>query len=88
MAAAEKNVVRGSHGEFQQAQERGAVRGRQHQGVAAVTQVLGMPVRLGETPGQVRLPAPEFGEHTEEILTGLLDYSWDQIGVLRKGEVI
>jgi crotonobetainyl-CoA:carnitine CoA-transferase CaiB-like acyl-CoA transferase len=52
------------------------------------TQVLGIPVRLSETPGSVRLPAPEFGEHTEEILTGLLGYSWEQIGVLREGEVI
>jgi crotonobetainyl-CoA:carnitine CoA-transferase CaiB-like acyl-CoA transferase len=52
------------------------------------TQVLGIPVRLSETPGSVRLPAPEFGEHTEEILTGLLGYSWEQIGILREGEVI
>jgi crotonobetainyl-CoA:carnitine CoA-transferase CaiB-like acyl-CoA transferase len=52
------------------------------------TQVLGIPVRLSETPGRVRLPAPEFGEHTEEILTGLLDYSWEQITNLREREVI
>jgi crotonobetainyl-CoA:carnitine CoA-transferase CaiB-like acyl-CoA transferase len=52
------------------------------------TQMLGMPVRLSETPGKVRLPAPEFGEHTEEILTGLLGYSWEQIGALREQEVI
>jgi crotonobetainyl-CoA:carnitine CoA-transferase CaiB-like acyl-CoA transferase len=52
------------------------------------TQLLGIPVRLSETPGSVRLPAPEFGEHTEEILTGLLDYSWEQIGRLREAEAI
>ncbi len=52
------------------------------------TRVVGIPVRLGETPGQVRLPAPEFGEHTEEILTGLLGYSWEQVGALREQEVI
>jgi crotonobetainyl-CoA:carnitine CoA-transferase CaiB-like acyl-CoA transferase len=52
------------------------------------TQVMGIPVRLSETPGQVRLPAPEFGQHTEEILTDLLDYSWDRIGDLRKREII
>ena len=47
-----------------------------------------MPVRLGETPGGIRRQAPEFGEHTEEVLTGLLDYSWDQVTELRKAEVI
>ena len=51
-------------------------------------QVVGMPVRLSETPGQVRMPAPEFGQHTEEILTELLDYDWDEITALREREVI
>ena len=51
-------------------------------------QVVGVPVRLSETPGQVRLPAPEFGQHTEEILTELLDYDWDEISALREREVI
>src|SRR5439155_16094201 len=40
------------------------------------TQVVGVPVRFSETPGQLRLPAPEFGQHTEEILTEQLGYSW------------
>ena len=52
------------------------------------TQVVGIPVRLRETPGQVRLPAPEFGQHTEEILTGLLGYSWERIAELKEQEVI
>jgi crotonobetainyl-CoA:carnitine CoA-transferase CaiB-like acyl-CoA transferase len=52
------------------------------------TQVMGIPVRLRETPGSVRRPAPEFGEHTEEILTALLGYSWEQIAELKDGEVI
>jgi crotonobetainyl-CoA:carnitine CoA-transferase CaiB-like acyl-CoA transferase len=52
------------------------------------TQVVGVPVRLSETPGQVRLPAPEFGQHTEEVLTGLLGYSWDAVARLRAAEVI
>jgi CoA:oxalate CoA-transferase len=45
-------------------------------------------LRLKETPGRVRLPAPEFGQHTEEILTELLGYSWEQIGVLKDQAVI
>jgi crotonobetainyl-CoA:carnitine CoA-transferase CaiB-like acyl-CoA transferase len=50
-------------------------------------QMLGMPVRLSETPGQVRTPAPEFGQHSEEILLEL-GYDWDAISDLRKREVI
>ena len=52
------------------------------------TQVVGMPVRLTETPGSVRLPAPEFGQHTEEILTELLGYSWEQVAALKEAQVI
>jgi len=52
------------------------------------TRVVGLPVRLSDTPGAIRLPAPEFGQHTEEILTGLLGYSWDEVGRLREAEVI
>ena len=52
------------------------------------TQVVGIPVRLSETPGSVRLPAPEFGQHTEQILTELLGYSWEQIAELKEREVI
>src|SRR5262249_15626468 len=52
------------------------------------TPVVGVPVRLSETPGSVRLPAPEFGQHTEEILTELLGYSWDQVAALKEQEVI
>jgi crotonobetainyl-CoA:carnitine CoA-transferase CaiB-like acyl-CoA transferase len=53
-----------------------------------VTPVVGVPVRLSETPGAVRLPAPEFGQHTEEILTELLGYTWEQVGALKEQEVI
>jgi len=52
------------------------------------TQVVGVPVRLRETPGRVRLPAPEFGQHTEEILCDLLGYSWERIGALKEQQVI
>jgi len=52
------------------------------------TEVMGIPVRLSETPGGVREPAPEFGQHTEEVLTGLLDYSWEEVGALRERKVI
>jgi crotonobetainyl-CoA:carnitine CoA-transferase CaiB-like acyl-CoA transferase len=52
------------------------------------TQVVGLPVRLSETPGSIRSPAPELGQHTEEILTELLGYSWDRVAELREAGVI
>jgi CoA:oxalate CoA-transferase len=52
------------------------------------TQVIGLPVQLAETPGSIRRPAPEFGEHTEEILTEMLGYSWEQVAALKDREVI
>jgi crotonobetainyl-CoA:carnitine CoA-transferase CaiB-like acyl-CoA transferase len=52
------------------------------------TRVVGMPIRLSETPGSIRLPAPEFGQHTEEILLDVLGYTWDDIARLRDTEVI
>jgi crotonobetainyl-CoA:carnitine CoA-transferase CaiB-like acyl-CoA transferase len=52
------------------------------------TPVLGIPVRLGETPGSVRAPAPELGQHTEEILLDVLGYDWERITGLRDRGVI
>jgi len=52
------------------------------------TTVMGIPIGLSETPGSLRLPAPEFGQHTEEVLTELLGYSWEDVGKLREDEVI
>ena len=52
------------------------------------TKVVGMPVRLSETPGSVRTPAPELGQHTEEVLLDVLGWDWDRIGALREKEVI
>lgn len=50
--------------------------------------LMGIPVKLGKTPGSIKLPAPAFGEHTEEILTELAGYSWEEIAILKEQEVI
>ncbi|MBI3782148.1 MAG: CoA transferase [Deltaproteobacteria bacterium] len=50
--------------------------------------VVGMPLRLSQTPGSIRRPAPEFGQHTEEILTELLGYSWNEVGKLKEKQAI
>ncbi|MFN8542971.1 MAG: CoA transferase [Candidatus Binatia bacterium] len=52
------------------------------------TQVVGIPIRLSETPATIRLPAPEFGQHTEEILIDVLGYTWEDVGRLREQEII
>ncbi|UCH57077.1 MAG: CoA transferase, partial [Candidatus Bathyarchaeota archaeon] len=48
----------------------------------------GFPVKLSRTPAEMRLPAPQLGEHNEEILTQLLGYTNEQVADLRKAGVI
>ncbi len=40
--------------------------------------VIASPVKLGESPASYRMPAPEFGQHTEEVLLEH-GYGWDDI---------
>jgi len=49
---------------------------------------IGIPVHLGETPGSIREPAPQLGQHTEEILVDMLGYSWEDVETLRDKGVI
>jgi crotonobetainyl-CoA:carnitine CoA-transferase CaiB-like acyl-CoA transferase len=51
-------------------------------------QVMGHPVILSETPADPKAPAPEFGEHTEQILIDTLGYSWEEVAQLKEQEVI
>jgi len=50
--------------------------------------VRGIPVELSETPGKVIAEAPEFGQHTEEVLIEMGGYTWEDIAALREKEVI
>jgi crotonobetainyl-CoA:carnitine CoA-transferase CaiB-like acyl-CoA transferase len=45
------------------------------------------PVNLSATPGTIRAPAPEFGQHTEEVMLEA-GYTWDEIGALRESGAI
>jgi crotonobetainyl-CoA:carnitine CoA-transferase CaiB-like acyl-CoA transferase len=50
--------------------------------------IVGSPLRLSETPGEVYAPAPRLGEHTESILTNLLKLPPAEIEGLKKEGVI
>ena len=52
------------------------------------TKMLGFPMKFNKTPAQVSMSAPIFGQHTEEVLMKLLDYSWNDLEKLRNEEVI
>lgn len=45
------------------------------------------PIKLSKTPATVRMPAPEFSQHTEEILLEN-GYSWEDISVFKEKGVI
>jgi len=50
--------------------------------------MIGSPVNYSKTPTSIRMPAPEFGEHTEQVLNEICGYSWEEIGQLREEDVI
>jgi crotonobetainyl-CoA:carnitine CoA-transferase CaiB-like acyl-CoA transferase len=56
--------------------------------VLGPVKVLGLPVTLSETPGKVIAEAPEFGQHTEEVLIELGGYTWEEIAELREQKAI
>ncbi len=55
---------------------------------AGPLRVPGTPIKLSETPGEVRTPAPLLGQHTEEILTGWLGMGAEEIAALREQGVL
>src|SRR4029077_10500062 len=55
---------------------------------AGPLQLLGVPVRLSETPGRVSSPPPVLGEHTREVLRNELQMSDAEIDELAKSGAI
>ncbi len=50
--------------------------------------ITGLPVKLSLSPGEIRMPPPVLGEHTEEILTTILGYTKLEIKKLKEEKVI
>jgi len=50
--------------------------------------VLGSPVQFSKTPAKIRAEAPQFGQHTEEILREVGGYTWQEITKFKDEEVI
>ncbi|MBI4283156.1 MAG: CoA transferase [Chloroflexi bacterium] len=54
---------------------------------AGAMKVIASPVKFRQNPASVRAPAPELGQHTEEILLDL-GYGWEDIARLKEQKVI
>ena len=55
--------------------------------VAGRIKNIGVPVKLSETPGAIRRPAPTLGQHTDEILAEA-GCTPQQIAALRADKVV
>lgn len=56
--------------------------------ITGEVEVPGVPIKLSETPGSVNAPAPSLGEHTIEVLTGLLGIPPNEVEKLRQDGII
>jgi crotonobetainyl-CoA:carnitine CoA-transferase CaiB-like acyl-CoA transferase len=56
--------------------------------IAGTVRMTAPPVRMSETPGTVRTPAPLLGQHTEEILRQRLALGDEEIARLRRAGVV
>ncbi len=48
----------------------------------------GVPIKLSRTPAEISGPAPELGEHNEEIFSTFLDLNKDEINKLKDENII
>jgi crotonobetainyl-CoA:carnitine CoA-transferase CaiB-like acyl-CoA transferase len=68
-------------------QARGMVQAVEHAALGEV-RVLGVPMKLSETPGTVRTGPPTLGQHTNRILRRDLGLADEEIEQLRKDKVV
>lgn len=48
----------------------------------------GVPAKLSRTPGKVRIPPPDLGQHTEEVLRRFLGLTAEEVAALRNEGVV
>lgn len=70
-----------------QVEARGMLVEQEHP-VAGTVRMVGVPVRLSETPGAIRTPAPLLGQHTDEVLRDRLGLDDGEIARLRRAGAI
>lgn len=73
--------------EHPQAQARDLALEAEHP-TAGQVRMTGFPYKLSQTPVEVRHPPPLLGQHTEEVLVELLEYSAEEIMGLRERGVV
>jgi len=56
--------------------------------IAGKIKVPGQPIKFSETPAKNTMPAPILGQHTEDILKGILNYTDIDIESLKATQVI
>jgi len=66
---------------------RGMIREVNQPGLKKI-RMAGTPFNLSETPGDIYAPAPQLGEHSENLLKTILGYSKKEIDELKKEKVI
>jgi crotonobetainyl-CoA:carnitine CoA-transferase CaiB-like acyl-CoA transferase len=66
---------------------RGMIEAVEHASVGAL-KVLGVPIKLSDTPGLVRSAPPTLGQHTRDVLRRDLGMADEQIDALRRDAVI
>lgn len=70
-----------------QLRARGMLATIEHQAIGALT-LTGIPVKLSDTPGELRLPPPRLGEHTVSILRDELGVGEENLTRLREQRII
>ena len=68
-------------------QARGVRRDLEHP-VAGALPTVANPIRFSDSPVEYDRAPPVLGQHTDEVLSGLLDLSDDDIGTLRKAGIV
>ena len=73
--------------EHPQVREREMIIDHEHP-IAGKIKMVGVPLKLSETPGTVRLPAPILGQHTDDVLREALGLDDAAIAALRSSGAI